>query len=150
MAKSPTKLKKDGIIEALFEVRFATSIIPEMFVGRLAADIASMAPQMALERMPIADLPAPMRRADPNLAYQPTLQLKSTAGLRVGRVGDNVVSWHLLAPYAGWAVFKPEILQLLERTKKSIDDIRIARAGFRYLNFLGERIILSVGLKTLR
>lgn len=149
MAKSPIKLKKDGIVEALFEIRFATPMIPEMVVGRLAADVAAMAPQMTLERTPLADLPAPMRRADPSLAYQATLQLRSADGLRIGRVGDNVVSWHILAPYAGWAAFRPEIVQLLERVKKSIEDISIVRAGFRYLNFLNQADHLVGGIKDL-
>jgi uncharacterized protein (TIGR04255 family) len=149
MAKSPIKLKKDGIVEALFEVRFATPAIPEMVVGQLVGDIAAMAPQMALERTPLADLPAPMRRADPNLAYQATLQLRSADGLRIGRVGDNVVSWHMLAPYAGWAVFRPEIEQLVERVKRSINDLSIVRAGFRYLNFLNATDHLVGGIKDL-
>jgi uncharacterized protein (TIGR04255 family) len=151
MAKSPKKLKKDGIVEALFEVRFATAAIPEMVVGRLVENMSAMAPQMLLERTPIADLPAPMRRADPNLAYQATIQMRSGDGRRIGRVGDNVVSWHMLAPYAGWDVFRPEIVRLLGHISASISDISVIRAGFRYLNFLNksDQMIGGIGDLTL-
>lgn len=146
---SPKKLKKDGIIEALFEVRFTSPAIPEILVARLAGEISTLATGMSIERTPLADLPAPMRRADPNLTYQPTFQLRAGDGRRIARIGDNVVSWHVLAPYPGWAVFKPEITQLLERVHKSVQDIRTVRAGFRYLNFLNGADHLIDGIKDL-
>lgn len=32
----PVKLKNDAIVEALFEIRFSMSTIPEVFFGRMA------------------------------------------------------------------------------------------------------------------
>jgi uncharacterized protein (TIGR04255 family) len=149
MAKRPKKLKKDGIVEALFEVRFTTPALPEVYVGRLVSGVASFEAGMVIERLPIADLPPPIRRADPNLAYQPTLQLRSSNGSRLGRIGESVISWHELQPYPGWPVFQPEIVRINDLLMKSVDDLTIARVGLRYLNFLNPQDHLVQGLKDL-
>lgn len=136
MVDVPHRLKKDGIVEALFEVRFTSSTIPEIYIGQLVAGISTIMPGLAIERLPVADLPFPMRRGDPNLAFQPTLQLKNEPTTRIARIGEMVVSWHALAPYPGWEVFAPEIRQVFDLVAKSVDQISISRVGFRYLNLL--------------
>lgn len=136
MARRPKKLKRDGIVEALFELRFNSSAISEVYLGRIVAAILAIDPTMTVERLPLADLPAPMRRADPSLIYAGTLQLKNTAGTRIARVGDNVVSWHATVQYPGWEVFGPEISRVIAAVHNSVDGLGIVRTGLRYLNFL--------------
>lgn len=147
MANRPKKLKRDGITEALFEVRFSTAAFPEVYVGRLVAGVASFEEGMAIERLPLADLPAPMRRADPALAYQATLQLKNRAGTRIGRIGETVISWHVLAPYPGWGVFQPEIARINDLLSASVEGLTVQRVGFRYLNFMKSKDHHVEGLK---
>ncbi|MET3348338.1 uncharacterized protein (TIGR04255 family) [Bradyrhizobium japonicum] len=136
MAKRPKKLKRDGIVEALFELRFTSNAISEVYLGRIVAAIVAIDQTMTVERLPLADIPAPMRRADPSLIYAATLQLKNAAGTRIARVGDNVVSWHATTPYPGWEVFGPEISRVLAAVQRSVEDLTIMRTGLRYLNFL--------------
>jgi uncharacterized protein (TIGR04255 family) len=149
MVDVPQKLKKDGIVEALFEVRFTSPAISEVYLGRLVAGISAMKAGLTIERLPMANLPFPMRRGDPNLAFQPTLQLKSDSLGRIARIGEMVVSWHALAPYPGWELFSPEINQVFEVVVSSVDDISIVRLGFRYLNLLNATDHQIQGLKDL-
>lgn len=149
MAKSPRKLKKDGIVEALFELRFATNAISEVYLGRVVSAIAAIEPAMVVERLPLADIPAPMRRGDPSLAYAATLQLKNANGSRIARVGDNVISWHVTQPYPGWDVFGPEIRRVLEAARGSVAPLEIVRLGLRYLNFLNPTDHLIHGIQDL-
>ncbi len=74
MSDLPLKLKNDPISEAVFEVRFTSSVLPELVVGGLAAHWKGLTAQ----RFPAAEIPPAIRRADPNLQFQPLMELRST------------------------------------------------------------------------
>jgi uncharacterized protein (TIGR04255 family) len=149
MTNGQRKLKKDAIVEALFEMRFNSTALPELYIGRLASEIASLEEGMSIQRLPIADLPAPLRRADPSLAYQPTLQAQNKAGSRLARVGETVISWHVLGKYPGWPVFQPEIASLMARVEKVLEGASLVRLGLRYLNFFKTNDHFVEGVKDL-
>jgi uncharacterized protein (TIGR04255 family) len=132
----PTKLKQDAIVEALFEVRFdtPTTAIPEIFLGRLA----DYQPWKSLEqrRMPASQFPAPLRQVDPNLRYQPLIELASVAKDRSVRIGSQVLSYHRLKPYVGWEKFKAEILEAVDGLFAKAPGLGIRRLGLRYMNAL--------------
>jgi uncharacterized protein (TIGR04255 family) len=128
--KLPTKLKRDGIQEAVLEIRFRSNLVPEVFTGQLAGKLG------AAERLPIADIPFPIRRSDPNLAYQAILQVRSGDNKRLAKIGEQVFSWHVLSPYPGWQPFKREIEAKWALLRETVPDISIARLGFRYVNLL--------------
>src|SRR5688572_6634063 len=94
----PKKLKHDAIVEALLEVRFQTTTIPEVLFGRLA----DYAPWKGFTqvRLPAYDLPALMRQADPNLRFQPLFELRDEQNKQAVRLGGRVLSYHKLAPYS--------------------------------------------------
>src|SRR2546427_129180 len=108
----PAKLKQDAIVEAIFEIRFDTSTIPEVLLGRLA----DYAPWKAFEqrRLPAYEIPDPVRQVDPNLRYTPVFELQHAAGQRSVRIGAHVLSYHQLAPYVGWPAFKPELIRAIQ------------------------------------
>src|SRR5437879_12277215 len=130
----PTKLKHDAIVEAVFEVRFDTTTLPEIFFGRLA----DYEPWKSFEqrRMPAHEIPAVLREADPNLRYQPVFELAAPAEHRAVRIGQHVLSYHRTAPYVGWAHFQPELNALVAALFAKADDPAITRLGFRYINAL--------------
>ena len=70
----PRKLRDDCIIEALCELQFNSPEIPEVVLGRLAD--ATYWSGFSRNRLPMADIPAPIRNAGPFLKYQPVLELK--------------------------------------------------------------------------
>jgi uncharacterized protein (TIGR04255 family) len=106
----PAKLKQDAIVEAILEVRFdlPRPAIPEIFLGRLADRQAWRG--FAQRPMPASQVPAQIRRIDPNLRYQPVIELVSQDQGRAVRIGPQVLSYHRLKKYVGWDSFKPELL----------------------------------------
>jgi uncharacterized protein (TIGR04255 family) len=132
----PTKLKQDAIVEAVFEARFdaPTSAVREVFLGRLA----DHQPWQGLEqrRMPASQVPALLLQVDPNLRYQPLIELASVAKDRSVRIGSRALSYHRLKPYVGWERFKPEILEAVEGLFAKAPGLSIQRLGLRYMNAL--------------
>jgi uncharacterized protein (TIGR04255 family) len=109
----PNKLKDDAIIEALLEVRFdlPSSVLPELFFGRLAETWNTFTQQ----RLPSADFPSVMRRFDPNLRFQPSIELQDPTGKRRVRIGPYSFSYHHYAPYPGWdSSFGPELNEAVD------------------------------------
>jgi uncharacterized protein (TIGR04255 family) len=130
----PGKLKHDAIIEALFEIRFDTATLPEVFFGRLA----DYAPWKGFDqrRTPAHEIPASFRESDPNLRYQPVFELAAPADHRAVRIGQHVLSYHRTAPYVGWQRFQPELEEVVSALFAKADDPVITRLGFRYINAL--------------
>ncbi len=135
MPTLPKKLKKDAIAEALFEVRFECDesvSLPEIVVGRLAE--SDVWRDFEKFRLPVADIPAPIRSQDPKLKTEPILELRERNGSVLAKIGVNVLSYHRLAPYPGWETFKPEIDRTIEFLFVSFQSFKATRLGFRYVN----------------
>jgi uncharacterized protein (TIGR04255 family) len=128
----PAKLKHDAIVEALLEVRFDTTTIPEVLLGRLA-DCASWK-GFEQDRMPAYEIPAFLRQADPNLRYQPIFELHNTEKNRALRIGGHVLSYHRLTPYESWSKFKPELDAAIDALFAKAEGLTISRLGLRYIN----------------
>ena len=134
----PDKLKRDAIVEAIFEIRFDTKTIAEVLFGRLA-DFAPWK-GFSQKQLPAYQIPAPMRSVDPNLRYAPVFELEDQEDHRAVRIGAYVLSYHQKAPYTGWAAFKPKLSQLIEALFAKSEDLTIRRLGFRYLNALSSDV----------
>jgi uncharacterized protein (TIGR04255 family) len=130
----PRKLKVDSLIEAIFEMRFDTRTIPEILYGRLAECDAWRG--FAQRRLPAYDLPDALRQVDANLRYVPVFELQDAPGHRSVKLGSHVLAYHQLAPYVGWAAFKPALLNAIEVIFAKTDDLKLRRLGFRYVNAL--------------
>jgi len=102
MVRIPRKLKNDPIVEALFEVRFTSDEVSEVVLGKLAANWKDLKPI----RLPLAEVPSPVRDKDPNLAHQPLWQLQANDGRLVIKFGPRVFSYHALEVYPGWSAFE--------------------------------------------
>jgi len=130
----PNKLKKDAILEAICEFRFESDEMDELVLGRLSETVPWAS--FLKTRLPFSDLPAPMRKSDSTLRYQPLVELRDRDSPRLIKIGSNVVSAHVLAPYCGWAAFRPQLHEVLETLFKKFNEIRITRIGLRYVNAL--------------
>lgn len=130
----PRRLKHDAIVEALCEIRFDMASIPEVFFGRLA----DYAPWQGFrqQRTPIYDIPDLMRQAHPNLQYQPVFELVDVNHGRVVRIGQQVLSYHRMAPYVGWEQFRSELGESIDALFTKADGLVIRRLGLRYINAL--------------
>jgi len=86
--------------------------------------------------MPAYQVPAEIRRVDPNLRYQPVIELVSQDQGRAVRIGPQVLSYHRLKKYVGWETFKPELLDAVDGLFETTPALNIQRLGFRYMNAL--------------
>lgn len=141
----PQKLKSDPIVEALFEIRFETSDQPEVVIGRLID--SHLWADFEQRRLPASDIPQPIRQADPNLRFQPVLELRSSDGQRVVKLGSNVLSFHVLRPYCGWSEFLPTLAELVDQVFSRLKGLKTSRLGLRYVNAFvpSKHIIGNIG-----
>ena len=75
-----------------------------------------------------------MRALDPNLKHQPSLELRSTSGLALVKIGESVLSVHRLATYPGGNAFEAEVGQALDVLFALLTEVRLDRIGLRYIN----------------
>ena len=157
----PTKLKNDAILEAVLEARFEPdpSLVPEIFIGRFADNPKWSGFKHA--RLAPADIPAPIRRADPNLRYLPSIEMTSPDGGRVLRIGPQAVTYSRRGAYPGWDTsFGAELQAVVEHLYRVVPNVSVSRLGLRYVNALKSdihgitsiadlAIIISVGEQTL-
>jgi uncharacterized protein (TIGR04255 family) len=141
MIKIPQKLKKDGIFQAIFDVRFTSRDLPEVVVGRLAGH--GHWKGWDVQRLPVADIPATIRHQDPNLQFQPLFELREKSGLRLVRISDRAFSCHALPPYPGWTAWEPELKADIDLLHNSLDDFVATRLGLRYINALTPEHLVS-------
>lgn len=131
------RLAKDGIREAICEVRFEAQGSPEITIGRLTD--ASVWREWDQVRLSSADIPEQLRATDESLRYAPSYQLTNPGNsLEFVRVGANVVSCHRIAPYPGWDQFGPTVEATLGALFATIRAVKITRVGFRYVNTLSQ------------
>lgn len=132
MATLPKKLKHDTIVEALVEIRFEHKTVGEVIVGRLVA--AAGWKDYHAVRLPVADLPAEFRDSNPDLRYQPIIQLQRPVPGELMKIGSRVISIHVLSPYPGWQKFRERISILIDELYAVVPDLVIQRVGLRYIN----------------
>jgi uncharacterized protein (TIGR04255 family) len=128
----PSRLEPDAIQEALVEFRFETSELAEITVGRLSD--ATFWSSYSHMRLPVADIPQPIRDSDPTLRYQPIIEISRSDGLRAAKIGGRVLSYHVVNQYPGWDAFRAEIKGVLNHVSEKITDVAFIRIGFRYIN----------------
>lgn len=148
----PIRLKADAILEAGLEIRFEPdpSLVSEIVVGRLAD--ADEWRTLRAARLPTADIPAAIRRANPALKYQPSLDMTSADGKVSFRVGPQVLAYVRRGTYPGWAGFGPELERVINHLYRVIPNVQVSRLGLRYINALksdthGIRSIDDMGIK---
>jgi uncharacterized protein (TIGR04255 family) len=133
----PTKLKNDAILEAVLEIRFEpdSSQVPEIFIGRFADNEEWKGFRHA--RMASADIPTPLRLADPNLRYLPSIEMTSPDGGRALRIGPQAVMYSRRGVYPGWNTnFGAELRAVVEHLYRVLPGVRVSRLGLRYINAL--------------
>ena len=133
----PSKLNKEPLVDALFEIRFSSPIptVSSVLPGLLFSKLPMLAGIPArMERLPVSDIPEQMRRADPILRFQPLLKLHADRFLIM--VGDASVAIACQLPYAGWALFKPKIIEILSVLKDTGLIQEIERYSMKYIDLV--------------
>jgi len=137
--KKPLRLKKNPIVEALFELRFQKKDIPppEILPGIFFSEVKNYFKLSRIERL-IPAIPEDILDKDENLKYLPQVKIR---GERFGiLIADSAVSLSYFPPYEGWDIFKDaisEFLSVLEKQKDAIFSSYL-RFSLKYLNLFEE------------
>ena len=128
----PKKLKKEPLVDAIFEIRFsskipASSVLPGLFDPLMLAE-------RNVERLPVADVPISLRHADSNLRYAPVVRLGLDKFFLL--ISDFGVALACKMPYVGWDAFKAKILEvmLLLKSKNVVESLE--RYSFKYVDLI--------------
>lgn len=128
----PNKLNKEPLIDAVFEVRFssevpASVIMPGYFFNKLEGN-------KNIESLPVAQLPKPVRDADPNLRYAPLSRIDWSDFFI--SISDYSVSISCKHPYCGWKLFKPAIIVLIGILEESNIVSKVERYSMKYIDLI--------------
>lgn len=130
--KLPKRLKKEPLLDVLFECRFdaaipASNVLPGMFFSELEGE-------KKIERLPHAEIPEVIRNGDPGLQYIPLVRVH--AGDFSLLIGDRSVGVSCNLPYKGWPVFKSAILKTMSVLKKTGIVERVNRYSTKYIDLI--------------
>jgi uncharacterized protein (TIGR04255 family) len=130
----PAKLKKDPLVDAVFEIRFssalpASSVIPGILFSTLKAN-----PQQ-LERLPAFDIPSQMRALNPALQFQPLMRMHWNDNYFI-LIGDVALGLACKIPYPGWKSFKSHIIDLAKLLNATQFINQIERYSLKYTGII--------------
>jgi uncharacterized protein (TIGR04255 family) len=132
----PRKLRQDAIVEALWEIQFETTTLPERLIGRIS-DVEPWK-SFSQRRLPAYDIPAVMRQTTPQLHYAPIVEISHAdeREYRALRLGPSVLSLHRAKRYVGWQHFRAELEAAATELFNAAETLKATRLGLRYLNAL--------------
>ncbi len=135
----PNKITPCPIAEAIFEIRFESSLPSEAIFGVAYQDFKSDFPKM--EKLPILQLPEMIRNSDPNLIFSPHYKLVKDNFII--QIGPKVFSLAATGEYCGWEIFSKEILAAYNRISALEVFDTISRCALRYINIFDGLNILD-------
>ena len=139
MKTLPIKLKKEPLIDAVFEIRFtsvfpAGGILPGLLFGKLGGN-------KAIEQLPAAQIPQALRDAELNFQFAPLSRLNWEQFYI--NIGDRSVSVGFKHPYPGWSSFKPAITKVMDALKAADIIKSIERYSLKYIDLLPATSLLE-------
>lgn len=139
MNRIPTRLKKEPLIEAIWQAHFEPKDglpVGDLLPGILYSALKIDHPNLQLHRLPAADIPAPVAQIDPNLRFSTKYRMEEPASPFLCQVGDRIVTMNCRKPYAGWSIFKERILKLINVIESSGLVPTPMRHSLRYIDLL--------------
>jgi len=134
MEKIPLRLRKEPLLEAVWEIRFSgrKHFVADLMPGFLF----KMFPEeyQNTVRLPVADIPAPIVEHDQNLRYVPKIRLEGKN--QAIQIGEHVVSLSYRRPYRGWAEFSKQIKRLAKAVQESCLIEELERFSLKYLDMI--------------
>lgn len=134
--KLPTKLGKEPLIDAVFEIRFSTTTSLALVIpGVLSVHLSG---SKKFERLPASDLPQQIRDMNPDLNFLPSVKLTWDEKFAI-LVSEKSVAIGCLLPYLGWTSFLDAISNILKIFKANIQEDNLGgveRYSIKYVDFL--------------
>jgi uncharacterized protein (TIGR04255 family) len=130
----PTRLRKEPLLEAIWEIRFAHAkqSVADLLPGFLFKAFPEKFTNIV--RLPASEIPDAIIKSDPNLRYVPKIRLES--GNQAIQIGEHVVSLNCWRPYSGWARFSEDIRSLSKTVLETglIDELE--RFSLKYVDLI--------------
>ena len=132
--KMPVRLKKEPLIEAVWETRFTSEKqnVADLLPGLIYQAIPGR--YQNIVRLPVADIPAPIAEQDPNLRYIPKIRMEGDN--QAIQIGEHVLSLSCRRPYPGWKGFSADIRNLIAVGRKTGLIDRLDRFSLKYLDLI--------------
>ena len=138
----PKQLGVCPILEAVIEVRFNTSIDDDAIFGAIYEKVRSE--WKSVEKLPVLEIPAFVRKQDPNLKFAPHYRLVKDNLLL--QIGPNVLSLVNRGQYKGSETFFQEFDSVLDKIQPMNLFERFLRVGIRYIDFFEQNIFQNLRL----
>jgi len=141
MKALPKRLKKEPIIEAIWQAQFeGNQGVGDVLPGILFTELRKSYPGLQLRRLPSADIPAVIAEVDPNLRFTPKMLMEEPGGSFIWQVGDRVITLNCRRPYVGWTRFKDAAIALSRIVESSGLVAQPQRHSLRYIDLLTEEL----------
>lgn len=139
MPELPKIIDPCPIVEAIFEIRFTSSLPDDAIFGTLYNHFKDEYPKF--EQLPILQLPPAVRAQDPNLKNSP--HYKAQIGNFILQIGPKVLSISNVENYVGWDLYSAKIFSIYKKLEESEIVNNIDRIGLRYINVLAKTNIFN-------
>jgi len=130
----PVRLKKEPLIEAVWEIRFTSPKPPvaDLLPGLVFKALPDQYPNVV--RLPAANIPAPIAEHDPKLRYVPKVRLEGEN--QAVQIGEHVVSLSCRRPYSGWKRFSADIRALMQIVQDTRLINQLERFSLKYIDLI--------------
>ncbi|HEA50958.1 hypothetical protein LCGC14_0617120 [marine sediment metagenome] len=133
--KLPTKLGKEPLVDVVFEMRFVPSTIASVVLpGMFMKQLGLRGGEQAIERLPLHDVPADVRRREHGMRYQPVLRIHWENYILI--ISDHSVGLGCKIPYRGWSEFRQKILEVVAVVKDSEVAESVERVALKYVDLI--------------
>ncbi len=132
--KIPIRLKKEPLIEAIWEIRFTGTkpSIGDLLPGIIFKAFPEKYPNLV--RLPSAEIPSQIVERDPNFRYIPRVRLEG--GNQAVQIGEHVFSLSCRRPYSGWIKFSGDIRSLIKVLEESQLIDHLERFSLKYIDLI--------------
>jgi len=135
MKKLPSKLTKEPLVDATFELRFkSTTQASTLLPGMLISKLSSPGDGIQVERMPAADMPIQIRESEPALRFAPLV--KFTLGNFIIMIGDHSLAIGCVMPYQGWTTYKAMIKSVVMALQDAWYIQEVERHSIKYVDLI--------------
>lgn len=131
MTELPRKIHPCPIKEAVFELRFDSSIPDDAIFGIVFNQFKNDFNNAATP-LPILEIPSQIRNQDPNLMFSPHYKMENSSFTM--QIGPKVISLVSINEYSGWDSFQEKILDIFTKLQELKIITRINRLALRYIN----------------
>lgn len=130
----PVRLKKEPLLEAIWEIRFSgtQSSIADLLPGMVFK--AQPGKYGKITRLPAGDIPTRIVEHDRNLRYAPKIRLEN--GNQAVQIGERVLTLNCRRPYSGWERFSSDIRELVEVVQETGLIERLERFSLKYIDLI--------------